>query len=136
MEVFSSIEPQTDYNFFYENNSLDLNQLFTLKVENEILENILSKILDEKKIYFKIISNQVVIKKVTYTINGKTMDLNSGEVIPFCSVIIEGTHTGTSSNENGQFLIKVDKRVRFSTALYFFMFCCPYNENYSDSINT
>lgn len=108
-EVFSSIESQTDYNFFYENNSLDLNRLFTIKVENEILENILSKILDKKKIYFKIISNQVVLKKVTYTINGKTMDLNSGEIIPFCSVIIDGTHTGTSSNENGEFQIKVDK---------------------------
>ncbi|MBL4642901.1 MAG: carboxypeptidase-like regulatory domain-containing protein, partial [Flavobacteriaceae bacterium] len=108
-EVFSSIESQTDYNFFYENNSLDLNKLFTIKVENEILENVLSKILDKKKIYFKIISNQVVLKKVTYTINGKTIDISTGEVIPFCSVIIDGTHTGTSSNEYGEFQLKVDK---------------------------
>lgn len=108
-EVFSSIESQTDYNFFYENNSLDLNRLFTIKVENEILENVLAKILDRKKIYFKIISNQVILKKVTYTINGKTIDGNTKEAIPFCSVIIDGTHTGTSSNEYGEFQIKVDK---------------------------
>ncbi|WP_417327047.1 carboxypeptidase-like regulatory domain-containing protein, partial [Halarcobacter sp.] len=41
-------------------------------------------------------------------IQGKTVDKKTGETIPFCSIVIDGTFTGTSSNELGEFEIKVD----------------------------
>ncbi len=43
-----------------------------------------------------------------YTIQGKTIDKKTGETIPFCSITLDGTQTGTSSNELGEFEIKVD----------------------------
>ncbi|WP_409232291.1 carboxypeptidase-like regulatory domain-containing protein [Polaribacter gochangensis] len=43
-----------------------------------------------------------------FTIQGKVIDKNTGKAIPFCSIVIDGTFTGTSSNELGEFEIKVD----------------------------
>ena len=49
-----------------------------------------------------------IIDKSQQTIQGKTIDKKTGEIIPFCSILIDGTFTGTSSNELGEFEIKVD----------------------------
>ena len=40
-------------------------------------------------------------------IQGKIIDVSTGEIIPFCSISINNTFRGTSSNELGEFEIKV-----------------------------
>ena len=44
----------------------------------------------------------------SYEIKGKIIDAETGEGVPFCSVIIENTHSGTSSNEEGDFVISIE----------------------------
>ncbi len=43
-----------------------------------------------------------------YEIRGKIMDAETGESVPFCSIIIENTYSGTSSNEDGDFILSID----------------------------
>ena len=41
-------------------------------------------------------------------LEGKVIDNETGETIPYCSIIIDGTYIGTSTNEEGEYLIYVD----------------------------
>ena len=55
------------------------------------------------------------------TIQGKVIDANTRESIPFVSLGIIGTNTATVTNENGEFIIKAEKfpiKLRFSHVSY------------------
>ena len=114
-KVFSKIESQSNYNFFYENKNIDLNRLITIKADQKPLIYVLSKIFNEEKTIYKIIDYQVVLKsapiivqKESYKIQGKIIDKITGEIIPYCSVSQTNSYIGTSSNELGEFEIKTD----------------------------
>lgn len=112
-KVLLKIESQTTFNFFYKNNSLNLNRLVTIKVENESIDIVLSKIFDKTQTIYKIVKNQIIIKKKpqpkVFKISGRTVDVKTGEAIPFCSVFLDNLNQGTSSNELGEFELKVEK---------------------------
>ncbi len=42
-------------------------------------------------------------------LKGKVVNSKTGEIVPFCSVVINNTFEGTSSNEEGEFVIKLNK---------------------------
>lgn len=109
-QVLIKIEALTDYNFFYANNILDLNRLVTLKAKNNSITQILSKIFYTKELTFKIINKQIVInkklpKKIIY---GKVVNKITEEAIPNCSIVYGSGQQGTSTNSNGEFIIKID----------------------------
>ena len=55
------------------------------------------------------------------TVQGKVIDANTRESIPFVSLGIIGTNTATVTNENGEFIIKAEKfpiKLRFSHVSY------------------
>lgn len=41
-------------------------------------------------------------------IQGKVINKETGEVIPYCNIVLGNTFTGTSSNEEGEFIISID----------------------------
>ena len=65
--------------------------LFVFQVKSETLNFIQSTTVDKNQ----------------QTLQGKTIDEKTGEIIPFCSISINNTFIGTSSNELGEFEIKV-----------------------------
>ena len=69
---------------------------------NITLKELPTNSIDENKNTISIHKN-----KNDYTIQGKTINASTGEIIPFCSISIRNTLTGTSSNELGEFEIKV-----------------------------
>jgi TonB-dependent SusC/RagA subfamily outer membrane receptor len=53
-------------------------------------------------------SKEVIVSNISQQkVFGKVIDKKTGETIPFCSISIEGTLTGTSSNEIGEFELSV-----------------------------
>lgn len=49
-------------------------------------------------------NKEVIVSNISLQkVFGKVIDKKTGETIPFCSITIEGTLTGTSSNEIGEF---------------------------------
>lgn len=55
------------------------------------------------------------------TLQGKVVDAKTAEPIPFASIGIIGTNTATVTNENGEFILKVEKlpvKLRFSHVNY------------------
>ena len=41
-------------------------------------------------------------------LEGRVIDKETGETIPYCSIVIDGSYSGTSTNEEGEYLIYVD----------------------------
>ena len=89
--------------------------MVTIKVKEEPLNFVLSKIFNQRKITYKLIDYQIVLKSIPttakreqYTIQGKIIDESTGEIIPYCSVSQSNSSIGTSSNELGEFEIKTD----------------------------
>ncbi|AXT18682.1 hypothetical protein D7030_06395 [Flavobacteriaceae bacterium AU392] len=113
-EALREIEITTDYKFLYKNEDLNLNKQISIKVKEQPIEYVLSELLKEEELVFKILKNQIILKKnylehyQNHTIQGKVVDKETGEVIPFCSITIGTTYTGTSSNEEGEFIVNVD----------------------------
>ena len=105
-KVLSTIESKSDYNFFYQNNTLNLKRLVTIKVSNENIENILQLIFNEKTIIYKIINKKIILKRTQQVINGILKDSITGEIIPFVNINLLNSTKGTSSNEIGEFEIK------------------------------
>lgn len=109
-KVILKIEKQSGLNFLYESELVDLNQLVTIKANNTSLKSVLSKIFNQKKLSYKIIDNQILLKKkkVQHNIAGKIIDKKTKEIIPYASVYMAALNNGTSSNEEGEFEIKID----------------------------
>ncbi len=111
-EVLRKIELQSHFNFFYENNTINLKRLVTLKVENQSIDLVLSKVFNKKIISYKVIKSLVVIKRnkkiQLQKIQGKVIDKTSGETIPYCNITVTNSHIGTSTNEIGEFEVRTD----------------------------
>lgn len=105
--VLSKIEAQSDYTFFYESNSIDLDRLITIKITNESIDLVLPKIFNQKKISYSIVKHQIILKKIiSYTIKGILVNKTNNKVIPYCSISLMNSSIRTSSNELGEFEIK------------------------------
>ena len=57
------------------------------------------------KILCLILLNNVLVGGTTGKLTGLVKDSGSGDPLIGCNIILEGTYTGTSSNENGEFTI-------------------------------
>ncbi len=110
--IINSIEEQSSYRFFY-SESLDLNSVRSINIENETIEGTLDKLLSETEIAYEIIGKQIVLKDKTehflqmqqtvqQKISGKVVD-STGSAIPGVTVVVKGTTIGTITDVNGKF---------------------------------
>ena len=106
-KIISNIENQSNFIFFYQNNTVNLNRLITIRTKNESIENVLLKVFKNKNVVYKIVKNQISLKKTTHIIKGVIKDRFTGKAIPFCNITLGDSYNGTSSNEQGEFVITV-----------------------------
>lgn len=111
-DVFKAIEGQSNYRFFYNEGFTDLNKVITCQVDNMPVKQLLDKLLEGTKVYYKVLENNlVVIAPITElqqkVVKGKVTDASSGEALPGVNVIVKGTTTGTTTDLYGQYSIEV-----------------------------
>ena len=123
--VFSNIEQQTNFRFFYENDIVDTNRKVSINVENTSVDKVLSQVLKGTNTIFKIIGKQIVItKKIDGTgavepstvqsvkvqvqsIKG-TVTSSDGVPLPAVAVIVRGTQRGTQTDFDGNYVIEAN----------------------------
>ena len=111
--VFSEIENQIDYKFFYVKEDIPLKSETTIKAVNEPLNSVLEELSSQHNLKFKRINNQIVVKsrkvvvekKGKGAIKGIIYDKESNEPLPWTNVIVIGTATGAAADINGEFSI-------------------------------
>lgn len=111
-DAFSKIESLTNYSFLYESNIINTNKKISFEAKNKSISYILNNILKDEYITYKLIGNNITLKKKAKLVNlidkqvrGKVINSITKEIIPFCNVQNINNGRGTSTNEEGEFVI-------------------------------
>ena len=118
-EVLQQIEAQSEYRFLYENEKVNLDTKVSIRVKDEVVENILKKLFGQDGISYSITENNLILINPSENqmkgigkepgslqqqkpVSGKVTD-STGSPLPGVSVVVKGTTTGTISDANGNY---------------------------------
>ncbi len=115
-ELFSQIEQNSNYRFFYNNDDVDVSQTVSVDSENKTIDQILAAALDGLPYSFRELDNKLIlVEKKSFQdspegfsnsqakkITGKVTDSN-GQPLPGVTVIVKGTSNGTITDTNGNY---------------------------------
>lgn len=116
-ELFSKIEEQTDFYFFYSNDQINKHLKVTLNVQDKTISEVLDIVLNNTDITYQVNNKAIILssRNISTTqieqqarrqIKGTVTD-ERGEPIIGANVIEKGTTNGVISDRDGNFLISV-----------------------------
>jgi len=120
-DVLNEIETQSEFFFMYNNKQVDVERKVDLDAKSTTVDVVLEKLFAGTNVNFKVVNRQILLfpndiinpveqqgKKVT----GKVTD-QAGIPIPGASVVVKGTTTGVSTDNDGNFsfAISADAKV-------------------------
>ena len=122
-EVFSEIEKNSEYVFFFYDEILDKGRKVSMKMKNQKIDVILDKLFENTNNDYIISDRQITISRKAepqlwalqpsiltqqagIRITGTVSD-NFGELLPGVNILIRGSTAGTNTDANGEFIINV-----------------------------
>ncbi|MHA4809535.1 TonB-dependent receptor [Flavitalea flava] len=126
-KIFKSINQQTGYKFFYEDELLKKAGKITINVRNTPMEEALKICFRNLPFGYTISKNTIVVTETPapgavggangsaaeapapIVIKGKVVD-EDGRPLPGASVFIKGTQTGTTTDDKGEFTLNVEDK--------------------------
>jgi len=126
-KLFKEIEMQTDLGFLYNQDEIKKVKNISIDAHNMSVEEVLNKVLENTDLTYEIDKKVIIIKpkmlappkknaseqdeKKRFVIKGKIMSEND-EPLPFATIIEikDGAFSGSSSDKDGNFTIKVDNK--------------------------
>ena len=116
-KVFSAIEKQSDYHFFYKYNDLKLATPVTVQVANASLDETLKQCFKNEPLTYSIEQKTIIVVKkepvpvtapaAKIKVTGQVKDEN-GETLPGVTVSIKGTNNAVVTDTQGDFIIEAD----------------------------
>ncbi len=112
-EVLKTIESQSDFRFFYNDELSDVNRKVTIELQDMPVEMVLASLFDKTKVSFKILENNLIVISPTelmyrqQTVTGKVTDDATGEPLPGVNIQVEGTTQGAITDAEGNFELTV-----------------------------
>ncbi|MEI6276138.1 MAG: SusC/RagA family TonB-linked outer membrane protein, partial [Prolixibacteraceae bacterium] len=120
-QVMDEIEKQSEFYFIFNQKQIDVNRVVNIHADKKIIADILQELFEgtdvsyavfDKKILLTtspinialLASSQPIDPKKT-TVKGSITDFNTNESIPGVNVVVKGTTTGTTTDDNGNFTI-------------------------------
>lgn len=125
-EVFSEIEKQSEYVFFYYDGVLDVNRKVKVDVSNQTVDVVLKQLFAGTNNTFVIKDRQIFISKKNSdslvgplpvknqnrnTFRGKVLD-EFGEPLPGAAIQVKGSTRGVTTDLDGSFELEVSKSDR------------------------
>ncbi|MDX5422442.1 MAG: SusC/RagA family TonB-linked outer membrane protein [Hymenobacteraceae bacterium] len=110
-EALAQIEKKTSYKFVYNDQQLDKLGNVSYTGSNAKLSDVLNTILRNTNLEYSLVGNSIVLsqksqKQDNRTLKGKVTD-DQGQPLPGASVAIKGTTTGTITDMNGNYSLRV-----------------------------
>lgn len=108
--ILNEIENQSDYYFLYNQDYVDVDQVVTLDVKDQQIEELLNRLFESTDIDYTIYNRQIVLTKEDgvsqqqKTIRGRVSD-SKGQPLPGVTVVVKGTTNGTITGSDGQYRI-------------------------------
>lgn len=118
-DVLLTIEKHSDYKFLYRNDQMDANRMVEIISPSNSLENIMSQILKETNLGYKILENNLIVitpEQQKIFVKGVVKDLQ-GNTLPGVSVVVKGSNKVAITDINGGYSIQIsdnDKILVFS----------------------
>ncbi|MDA3891955.1 MAG: TonB-dependent receptor [Salinivirgaceae bacterium] len=123
-KVLRKISEQSEFNFLYNNNVIDKNYKFTVKVKEETVDKVLDIALNGKDLNYKIKDKIIFINKNTqskeqqqttvndppFKVSGTVTDFSTNETLPGVNIFIKGTGNGVVTDAKGNYSITVPSR--------------------------
>jgi TonB-linked SusC/RagA family outer membrane protein len=112
IDVIRIIEKESKYRFFFSDNYEDLNNPVSLDAKEKNINEILSNLLENKAITYKLLDNNIVVitpigSLQTQTITGTVTDAVNGEPLPGVNIVVMGTTMGVVTDIDGKYSIDV-----------------------------
>lgn len=113
-EIFSKIETQSEYRFFYQNEQIRDVERKSIDVSNKNTLELVSDLLGNTGLTYKLVDRNIIIFpsneknnmdnafQQPKSISGKVTD-SSGGSLPGVSVVVKGTTNGTTTDSNGNY---------------------------------
>lgn len=116
-EVIQLIETKTEFNFSYSNSVVNLDQKVKLQRGKGTVGSVLDHISATTPFVFRQSNNTIMVKfannaksgTVSGIVRGRVTDEQSNEVLPGASIMIKGTASGTTSDVNGEYVLRVSE---------------------------
>lgn len=113
-DLFLAIEKKTDYRFIYNDDIIPSGKTLEVAARNEEVLHLLTRVLSDAPLRFKLAGERVIIivpdsvehEKVVQRVSGRVVNL-AGQPIAGASVIEKGTQNGTTTNNQGEFVLNV-----------------------------
>ena len=115
-EVFEIIEERTDFTFTYSSRNINLSKKLTINSPQKNLGELLERVSEQTQIEVKQMDNLLVVRSIQKSnaksaamglIHGRIIDEQANEVLPGATILQKGTNNGTTSDVNGEFLLRV-----------------------------
>lgn len=110
-EVFTILEKNSKFRFFYNDNFNYIDQKVDIVAEDQNVEEILSKMLSSSEMTYRVLENNLVVltpleSMQTLKVKGKVTDA-TGQSLPGVNIIVKGTTIGTTSDIDGNYTLEV-----------------------------
>lgn len=114
-EIFAVIEEQTDFTFTYNSKRIDVSRKVALHTTVTNVGQLLDYVSSTLHLNFRQIENLVMVKpevkpvsvNAIGAIKGRVIDSLTRETLPGATVLVTGTTLMTSTDVNGEFLLRV-----------------------------
>ncbi|MDR3252301.1 MAG: carboxypeptidase-like regulatory domain-containing protein, partial [Tannerella sp.] len=126
-KALDEIKKQSEFSFWYRSEEIDLNQTVSVSVRKQSIENVLTQLLSEQNLSYKIDEKHIIIYKKTgelltsqerqqsLRITGTVTDAD-GEALPGATVVEKGTTNGTAADADGKFSLTVSGNATLQVA--------------------
>lgn len=112
--VIKQIEQSSNYKFFYNDNTVDVNELISVNIKNASIEKLLSEIFHSTDVVFTIDGRKILLVKkvqpkisqanVKRTVSGSVKDAQ-GEPMVGVSIRVKDTKSGAITDINGNYTL-------------------------------
>lgn len=112
LEVIRLIEKQSNYRFFFSDNYQDLNNTVSLDVKGRSISEVLTNLLDNKAVTYKVLDNNIVVitpseNAQQVQVTGIVRDSQTQEPLPGVNIVVVGTTIGVVTDMEGKYTINV-----------------------------
>ena len=110
-ELFNEIEKQSEFNFFYKDDQIDVDKVISVEAKNSSIEDVLKSAFKDAGVSYKVVDKVIVITPSTefqnLEIRGILTSASTGETLPGVNILVKGTAIGTISGIDGSYSIEV-----------------------------
>lgn len=110
--ILKQIEESSDFDFFYNNNHVDLNRRVSISTQDSDIFAILDEVFAGTDVRYTVLDKKIILstqldaQQQAHVVRGKVVDSN-GEPIIGASVLVKGTTNGVITDMDGKFVIEV-----------------------------